>query len=540
MDVMMQKEECPKVTFTPPLYKQRYQFIKQLVSKHKPKKVFAFAAKIADLGCADCKLLWMLKFCNCIEVLVGLDISEDVMKEKMHTLSPLPGDYLQPSERSLTIILYQGSVAVKDPCMLGFDMITCIELIEHLEANVLEKFEEVVFGFMSPTMIIISTPNSEFNPLLQIVTLFRHPDHKFEWNRSQFQNWAQETAARYDYTVQFTGLGIPPPGKDVGFCTQIGVFVRKFIKHVEVTQSEKYQDRVYKINIHISTMDITTDLRGIVGTEAIDNNLNWSHLAIPKSMILVLFLDPILAPISPYCVFRFVSHSSTQWSKAPIPSIAVPKVSTVLRSPEHKTLLALTVHQLNWKAPLVQTAWQQEQDTTCILSYYMLGLQESTCSFSPSSISTCYSSDSSDEDKVFKAVYPSLKEEKYLQNAVINEVVWTAQLIARGLLNHQKSEYKKHCDDTVETESRFKPPNSFLKYMEYPSVLEPDNKNMQAFINGNTVSIPLAKIFSFPKVRQLCGNFETLSKFITGKIALSSDGAAVLIDTGYENEEDND
>ncbi|XP_042320347.1 small RNA 2'-O-methyltransferase isoform X2 [Sceloporus undulatus] len=377
MDVMLQKEECPKVTFTPPLYKQRYQFIKQLVSKHKPKKV-------ADLGCADCMLLWMLKFCNCIEVLVGLDISEDVLKEKMHKLSPLPGDYLQPSERSLTIILYQGSVALKDPCMLGFDMITCIELIEHLEANVLEKFQEVVFGFMSPTMIIISTPNSEFNPLLPTVTLFRHPDHKFEWNRSQFQNWAQETAARYNYTVEFTGLGIPPPGKDVGFCTQIGVFVRKCIKHVEATRSEKYQDHVYKI--------------------------------------------------------------------------------------------------------------------------------------------------------VFKAVYPSLKEEKYLQNAVVNEVVWTAQIIASELLDHRKSEYKKHCGDCVETESRFKPRNSFLKYLEYPSILEPNNKNMEPFINGNTVSIPLAKIFSFPKVKQLCGNFETLSKFITGKIALSSDGSAVLIDTEYENE----
>lgn len=39
--------------------------------------------QVADLGCADCKLLWMLKFCSCIEVLVGLDISASTMKEKM-------------------------------------------------------------------------------------------------------------------------------------------------------------------------------------------------------------------------------------------------------------------------------------------------------------------------------------------------------------------------------------------------------------------------------------------------------------------------
>lgn len=45
-----------------------------------------------------------------------------------HRLTPLPADYLEPSERSLTVTLHQGSVAHKDPCMLGFDLVTCIEL----------------------------------------------------------------------------------------------------------------------------------------------------------------------------------------------------------------------------------------------------------------------------------------------------------------------------------------------------------------------------------------------------------------------------
>ncbi|XP_061489869.1 small RNA 2'-O-methyltransferase isoform X2 [Rhineura floridana] len=380
MDEKLQKNEHIRtITFTPPLYKQRYQFIKQLVSKYKPKKV-------ADLGCAECRLLWMLKFCSCIEVLVGLDINEDVMKEKMHTLSPLPGDYLQPSERCLTVALYQGSIAHKDPCMLGFDMITCVEVIEHLEAKELEKFPEVVFGFMSPGRIIISTPNSEFNSFLPTVTLFRHPDHKFEWNRAQFQNWAQDAAARYDYTVEFTGLGAPPSGNDVGFCTQIGVFVRKYLKNDGPVKFEKDKEHVYKT--------------------------------------------------------------------------------------------------------------------------------------------------------VFKAVYPSLKDEKYLQNAVVNEVVRTAQIIVRRLLDHRKSEYKK-CSESVETEPRFQPPRRCFRYLEYPPLTKADSKGMQPFINGNTVYIPLANIFSFPKVNQLCGTFETLCKLITGKVALSSDGSAVLMDAEYENEEQN-
>ncbi|XP_073212939.1 small RNA 2'-O-methyltransferase isoform X2 [Lepidochelys kempii] len=241
MDTNLQKDDLRgTIKFIPPLYKQRYQFIKDLVIKYKPKKV-------ADLGCADCTLLWMLKFCKCIEVLAGLDIRENVMKEKMHMLSPLPADYLQPSERSLTVTLHHGSVAHKDSCMLGFDLVTCIELIEHLEAAELEKFPEVVFGFMAPAMIVISTPNSEFNPLLPGVTLFRHSDHKFEWDQTQFQSWAIDAATRYDYTVEFTGLGTPPPGsEDVGFCTQIGVFVRKYPKSGETVNSEKHTEHAYK------------------------------------------------------------------------------------------------------------------------------------------------------------------------------------------------------------------------------------------------------------------------------------------------------
>lgn len=60
--------------------------------------------------------------------------------------------------------------------------------IEHLDSEDLARFPEVVFGYLSPAMVVISTPNSDFNPLFPAVTL-RDSDHKFEWNRKQFQTW---------------------------------------------------------------------------------------------------------------------------------------------------------------------------------------------------------------------------------------------------------------------------------------------------------------------------------------------------------------
>ncbi|NXJ64231.1 HENMT methyltransferase, partial [Rostratula benghalensis] len=377
MDENFQDEQFTGIIkFTPPLYKQRYQFIKDLVGKYKPKKV-------ADIGCADCTLLWMLKFCSCIEVLAGLDICASVMKEKMHRLSPLPGDYLQPTERSLTVTLHHGSVAHRDACMLGFDLVTCIELIEHLEQSELKKFPEVVFGFMSPSIVVISTPNSEFNPLLPGVTLFRHSDHKFEWNRAQFQSWALETARHYDYSVEFTGVGHPPKGmENVGFCTQIGVFVRKYPKASESAQSEKPTKAAYKT--------------------------------------------------------------------------------------------------------------------------------------------------------VFKAVYPSLKDEKYLQNAVVSEVIFTAQIIKQRLLNCLMSECEEYNDDPTERKSKFQPSVSCFPEDLRKLVVE---KGMEPFVDGNVVYIPLKTILSFPKVNQLCGTFEKLQQLIVGKVTLSSDGSAVMFTTEDENEE---
>ncbi|XP_014798865.1 PREDICTED: small RNA 2'-O-methyltransferase [Calidris pugnax] len=377
MDENFEEEQFTGIIkFTPPLYKQRYQFIKDLVAKYKPKKV-------ADLGCADCTLLWMLKFCSCIEVLAGLDICASIMKEKMHRLSPLPGDYLQPTERSLTVTLHHGSVAHKDPCMLGFDLVTCIELIEHLEQSELKKFPEVVFGFMSPSMVVISTPNSEFNPLLPGVTLFRHSDHKFEWTRAQFQSWALETARHYDYSVEFTGVGHPPKGmENVGFCTQIGVFVRKYPQASESAQFEKPTKAAYKT--------------------------------------------------------------------------------------------------------------------------------------------------------VFKAVYPSLKDEKYLQKAVVSEVIFTAQIIKRRLLDPLMSEHEEYNDVPTERKSKFQPSVScFSQDLGKLAV----GKGMEPFADGNVVYIPLRTIFSFPKVNQLCGTFEKLHKLIAGKVTLSSDGSAVMFTTEHENEE---
>uniref|UniRef100_A0A8C9JYV0 Small RNA 2'-O-methyltransferase n=1 Tax=Panthera tigris altaica TaxID=74533 RepID=A0A8C9JYV0_PANTA len=229
------------IEFRPPLYKQRYFFVKDIVNQYKPKKV-------ADLGCGNATLLCMLKFHSCVQELVGVDLLMDREEGER-----VPG----PRDLDLSIVLYRGSAVEKDSRLLGFDLITCIELIEHLDSEDLAKFPEVVFGYFSPGMVVISTPNSDFNPLFPAST-FRNSDHKFEWNQTQFQHWASNVAKLYSYTVEFTGVGAPPPwAKHVGYCTQIGIFKKNWIlakpTGSRVSEPEEHAYQVVSILCEVAT-----------------------------------------------------------------------------------------------------------------------------------------------------------------------------------------------------------------------------------------------------------------------------------------------
>uniref|UniRef100_A0A3B5A2J6 Small RNA 2'-O-methyltransferase n=1 Tax=Stegastes partitus TaxID=144197 RepID=A0A3B5A2J6_9TELE len=207
--------------FSPALHRQRHQFVIDFVKQHKPKKV-------VDLGCSECSLLKKLRFHREIELLVGLDVNGAKVKKHMYGLAPISTDYLQPTYDQLCIELYQGSVTQEDARLRGFDLVTAIELIEHLTLADVGLFSAVLFGYMTPVAVIVSTPNSEFNPLLPGLRGFRHSDHKFEWTRAEFRSWALKVCLDYGYEVAFTGVGQAPQGQQesVGFCSQIGVFHR--------------------------------------------------------------------------------------------------------------------------------------------------------------------------------------------------------------------------------------------------------------------------------------------------------------------------
>jgi 3' terminal RNA ribose 2'-O-methyltransferase Hen1 len=122
------------------------------------------------------------------------------------------------------IELFQGSLTYKDSRFEGYDAACVVEVIEHLDAGRLAAFERVLFEFAKPPVVVLTTPNKEYNINYGFLLDddMRHGDHRFEWTRAEFRDWANQTAEKFGYTVQFSEIG--DADEAYGAPTQMGMF----------------------------------------------------------------------------------------------------------------------------------------------------------------------------------------------------------------------------------------------------------------------------------------------------------------------------
>jgi hypothetical protein len=84
----------------------------------------------------------------------------------------------------------------------------------------------VVFEFARPGVIIVTTPNREYNTLWEAIgpEKLRHQDHRFEWTRDEFEAWANGIAKTYHYAAKFLPVGAVD--HELGAPTQMCIFSR--------------------------------------------------------------------------------------------------------------------------------------------------------------------------------------------------------------------------------------------------------------------------------------------------------------------------
>ena len=174
------------------------------------------AHRVVDLGCGEGFYLRALLDDPTFTEILGVDVSARELERAEQRLARLPD---RQRER---IRLRQSSATYRDDELTGFDAMLLVEVIEHLDPDRLGALEANVFGHARPRHVVVTTPNAEYNARYEIPEgQFRHPDHRFEFTRGQFRQWAERIAGEYGYRVETRPAG--PSDPELGSPTQLAL-----------------------------------------------------------------------------------------------------------------------------------------------------------------------------------------------------------------------------------------------------------------------------------------------------------------------------
>ena len=180
------------------------------------------ASRVVDLGCGEGALLRELLADPAFDAVVGVDVSHRALQLAERRL----GLDRMPDSQRARLQLLQSSATYRDDRLAGHDALVLMEVVEHVDPPRLPALVRSVFVHARPTSVVVTTPNAEHNvryPHLPPGAV-RHPDHRFEWTRRQFRDWADATAGEHGYAVRYLPVGEDDP--EVGPPTQLAVFRR--------------------------------------------------------------------------------------------------------------------------------------------------------------------------------------------------------------------------------------------------------------------------------------------------------------------------
>ncbi|MBE7194102.1 MAG: 3' terminal RNA ribose 2'-O-methyltransferase Hen1 [Gordonia polyisoprenivorans] len=172
------------------------------------------ARSVLDVGCGEGRLLAELAARTPIPRLAGVDVAADALHRAARRL-----------ELVRQVELWQSSLMYADPRCSGYDAVVLMEVIEHIDRGRLPVAMASVFDDMAPATVVVTTPNREFNARYGLAAgELRHPDHRFEFDRTEFADWCAEVSAEFDYTHVRGGIG--DRDAEAGSPTQYAVFTR--------------------------------------------------------------------------------------------------------------------------------------------------------------------------------------------------------------------------------------------------------------------------------------------------------------------------
>lgn len=215
--------------FLLPLGTQRYHQALNYIKSLNP-------SFIIDFGCSECNFLFYLsRDPGDLQFSIGVDNNERTLLKGYRSMS-VPSIFYSHM-RSYPVYLVKEDITKLSENFLSkyknCPFITVIEVIEHLSIEDVALFAEEIFGKLSPATVYLTTPNIEYNEILtksfekdRRYGMFRHADHKFEWNRAEFRDWCNKICEKYNYSGKIEGVGrcVDDDEKSVGFASHSVLF----------------------------------------------------------------------------------------------------------------------------------------------------------------------------------------------------------------------------------------------------------------------------------------------------------------------------
>jgi len=228
---------------------------------------------LADVGCGEGSLLRRMldgSAPSTLSRLVGMDVGLRALKRGAKKLRTAHANLVCSGAAGCvpSVQMLHGSLADVDAARLTIghapdvvarmppDVLTLIEVVEHLDPPDLCALGPALLGRCAPRALIVTTPNKEYNlngmvrcqnttecrgryhgsinegqlarmiargELCKGCALFRsdqpppferyklrNNDHRFEFTRSEFRDWADDLGSKFGYSVRYDGVGGGP------------------------------------------------------------------------------------------------------------------------------------------------------------------------------------------------------------------------------------------------------------------------------------------------------------------------------------------
>ncbi len=192
----------------------RYEKIIETVNNIEPRE------SIVDFGSGEGKLSVRLGFVKGVKEILAVEPSESATLQALNRFhkSEYNEGFVMPTPVWGSLFYYDERLKDKNI------MILC-EVIEHIDEFRLPTIMDTILNEYQPNVLIITTPNKEYNSVYDMEEHFRHHDHRFEWTREEFHNWCLNRNDQYPYELIFDGIG--EEHEQYGCPTQMCLFVRK-------------------------------------------------------------------------------------------------------------------------------------------------------------------------------------------------------------------------------------------------------------------------------------------------------------------------